>query len=121
MLLDRGVKPSEALVDAGRYYKPHTKLLANIERGPYLDVVRLLLDAGVDVNESIGKDSPLAGAIAAEHTALFEFLLERGADLRSPGTAEECVRRAKKDGLESMLLLLAKHGIDVNVDLEEAA
>jgi len=119
MLLDRGVKPSEALVDAGRYYKPHTKLLANIERGPYLDVVRLLVDAGVDVNESIGKESPLAGAIAAEHTALFEFLLERGADLRSPGTAEECVRRAKKDGLESMLLLLEKYGVDVNDDMEE--
>ena len=120
MLLDRGVKPSEALVDAGRYYKPHTNLLANIERGPYLDVVRLLLDAGVDVNESIGKDSPLAGTIATEHTALFEFLLGRGAGLHSPGTAEECVRRAKKDGLESMLLLLEKHGVDVNVDLEEA-
>ncbi|KAH6873357.1 ankyrin repeat-containing domain protein [Alternaria rosae] len=121
ILLDRGVNPSEALVDAGRYCTAHAKLLANVERGPYLDVVRLLLDAGVDVNESIGKDSPLAGAIAAEHTSLFEFLLERGADLHSPGTAEECMRRAKKDGLETMLLLLEKHGVDVNVGLEEAA
>ena len=124
MLLDRGVNISDAVVEVGinesRTVVP-TKLLANVERGPYLDVVRLLLDAGVDVNESIGKDSPLAGAIATEHTALFEFLLERGADLHSPGTAEECVRRAKKDGLESMLLLLEEHGVDVNVDLEEAA
>ena len=124
MLLDRGVNISDAVVEVGinesRTVVP-TKLLANAERGPYLDVVRLLVDAGVDVNESIGKDSPLAGAIAAEHTSLFEFLLERGADLRSPGTAEECVRRARKNGLVSMLLLLGKHGVDVNVDLEEAA
>jgi len=40
--------------------------------------------------------------------------------LHSPGTAEECVRRAKKHGLESMLMLLENHGVDVNVGLEEA-
>ncbi len=114
MLLDRGVKTSDALVDVGTGHSVPAKLLAKAERGPHLDVVRLLLDAGVDVNESIGKESPLAKAVATEHTALFEFLLERGADLHSPGTAEECVRQAKKDGSESMLLLLEKHGVDVN-------
>ena len=125
MLLDRGANISDALVhvEGTESLTVPAELLAQGKYGygPYLDVVRLLLDAGVDVNESIGKDSPLAGAIATEHTALFEFLLERGADLHSPGTAEECVRRAKKDGLESMLLLLKKHEVDVNVDLEEGA
>ena len=122
-LLNRGLEIVDALVDVGTWNASRVvpaKLLANLKQGPYLDVVRLLLDAGVDVNESIGKDSPLAGAIATEHTALFEFLLERGADLHSPGTAEECVRRAKKHGLESMLMLLENHGVDVNVGLEEA-
>jgi hypothetical protein len=114
LLLDRGVKISDALVEVHIGHSKPAKLLAKAERGPHLDVVRLLLDAGVDVNESIGKESPLAKAIATEHTALFEFLLERGADLHSPGIAEECVRRAKKDGSESMLLLLEKHGVDVN-------
>jgi hypothetical protein len=123
LLLGRGIKVSDALADVGTYPTKcvvPAKLLARTVTGPYLDVVRLLLDAGVDVNESIGKESPLAGAIATEHPALFEFLLQRGADLHSPGTAEECVRRAKKDGLESMLSLLEKHGVDVNVPLEEA-
>jgi hypothetical protein len=123
LLLGRGIKVSDALADVGTYPTKcvvPAKLLARTVTGPYLDVVRLLLDAGVDVNESIGKESPLAGAIATEHPALFDFLLQRGADLHSPGTAEECVRRAKKDGLESMLSLLEKHGVDVNVPLEEA-
>jgi hypothetical protein len=75
--------------------------------------VQLLLDAGVDANESIGAESPLASAIGMEHVVLFNLLLERGADLDSPGTAEECVRRAKKDGLESMLTLLEEHGVDI--------
>ncbi|KAI4945663.1 hypothetical protein J4E91_008006 [Alternaria rosae] len=120
MLLDRGANIGDALahVEGTESRIVPAKLLAKAKygHGPYLDVVRLLLDAGVDVNESIGKDSPLAAAIATEHAALFEFLLERGADLYSSGTAEECVRRARKDGLESMLLLLEKHGVDVNVD-----
>jgi hypothetical protein len=60
----------------------------------------------------------LASAISMEHTELFNFLIERGADLDTSGTAEECVKRAKKDGLDSMLSLLKEHGVDVG-DLDE--
>ncbi|CAN9106918.1 unnamed protein product [Alternaria alternata] len=120
VLLDRGIKTSDSMVGLSQSPKS-AQLLSNFKLGPYLDVVRLLLDAGVDVNESIGKESPLACAIAAEHTALFNFLLERGANLHSPGTAEECVRRAKQDGLESMLSLLEQHGVNVKDCSEQAA
>ena len=120
MLLDRGTKISDALIEEDSSGKP-ARLLSNFRWGPYLDVVRLLIDAGVDVDESIGKESPLAWAIAAEHTALLNFLLERGANLHSPGTAEECVRRAKQDGLESMLSLLEQHGVNVEDCSEQAA
>lgn len=120
VLLGRGIKTSDAMVGSRQSPEP-AQLLSNFKFGPYLDVVRLLLDAGVDVNGSIGKESPLAWAIAAEHTALFKFLLERGANLHSPGTAEECVRRAKQDGLESMLSLLEQHGVNVKDCSEQAA
>ncbi|RYO55956.1 hypothetical protein AA0116_g8774 [Alternaria tenuissima] len=120
MLLDRGTKISDALIEEDSSGKP-ARLLSNFRWGPYLDVVRLLIDAGVDVDESIGKESSLAWAIAAEHTALFNFLLERGANLHSPGTAEECVRRAKQDGLESMLSLLEQHGVNVEDCSEQTA
>jgi hypothetical protein len=103
-LLDRGFAPGRALSAAAI--------------GPYFDIVRMLLDAGVDVNEEIGPQSPLTSAISMEHTELFNLLIERGADLNTPGTAEECVKRAKKDGLDSMLSLLKEHGVDVG-DLDE--
>ncbi|KAF2649141.1 ankyrin [Lophiostoma macrostomum CBS 122681] len=78
------------------------------------DIVRLLLDAGDDVNKTPGKNSPLVHAIAREHAAMFKLLVERGADLHLDGTAQECVQRAHNDGLDSMLVLLAEHGVDVN-------
>lgn len=94
-LLEGGIPPTDALPQASA--------------GGYLDVVRLLLDAGVDPNQTIGPKSPLASAIANEH---FTLLVERGAELHADGVAEECVRRARKDGLDSMLLLLQAHGVD---------
>jgi hypothetical protein len=97
-LLNRGIAPVSALSVAAK--------------GPYFDIARILLDAGVDANEEIGARSPLACAIEMEHTELFQFLLRRGADLHTPGTAEECLKRARKDGLESMLCLLEHHGVD---------
>lgn len=97
-LMDIGIAPTNALSSAAA--------------GGYLDIVRLLLNSGVDANETVGIKSPLVGAIAKEHTAMFNLLIERGADIHADGVAEECVRRAKKDGLESMLLLLQAHGVD---------
>jgi hypothetical protein len=81
--------------------------------GELLHVVRLLLDAGVDANEINGPKSPLVGAIAMEHTGMFTLLLERGADLHKDCEAAEWVHRTKKDGLESMLLLLQAYGVDI--------
>jgi ankyrin repeat protein len=92
----------QRLLEAGI---PPTDALRGASAGGHLDVVRLMLDAGVDPNETMGPKSPLASAIAKEHTAMFTLLVERGADLHADGVAEECVRRARKDGLDSMLLL----------------
>ncbi|KAF2824124.1 ankyrin [Ophiobolus disseminans] len=86
----------------------------------HLDIVRLLLDVGVDANETIGPGSPLASAISREHKAMFRLLIEREADVYATGVAEECMRRARKEGLESMLLLLKEHGVDIGEDAYDA-
>lgn len=103
-LLDRGIKQISALSGA--------------EKGPFHDTTRLLLDAGVDPNESIGSNSPLVNAISMEHTGLFKILVERGADLNTPGTAEKCVKRARKDGMKAILKLLEEHGVDVSANFD---
>jgi ankyrin repeat protein len=91
-----------------------TGALAKGSKVSYLDIVRLLLDAGIDANETVGRRSPLVSAISLEHTAMFNLLLERGADL-SEDKAKRCVRKAKAkaQGLESMLRLLEERGVDV--------
>jgi len=94
---------------------PPTNALANAAAGGYLDVVRLLLDAGADANATIGPKSPLVSAIAKEHPVMFRLLIERGADVHATGVAEECVKRAKEEGLESMLLLLQGQGVDIGL------
>ena len=45
---------------------------------------------------------------------MFNLLLERGADIHAEGVIRECVRRARTDGLDSMLELLQAHGVDTD-------
>jgi hypothetical protein len=124
-LLAHGASPEQTIAMASNWGRielvqrlleigiPPTGALSKASAGGYLDLVRLLLDAGVDPNETMGPKSPLVNAIAKEHTAMFTLLVERGADLHADGVAEECVQRARKDGLDSMLLLLQAHGVDI--------
>lgn len=98
-----------AMLQAGR---ATGNAMGRAAAGGYWDIVQLLLDAGADVNASTGKVSPLAHAISREHTSVVKLLLDRGAELKFDGTAQECVRRAKKDGLDSMLALLEESGVD---------
>jgi hypothetical protein len=124
-LLAHGAGPEQTIATASQWGRielvqvllnagiPPTGAFSKASAGGYLDVVRSLLDAGVDANETAGSKSPLANAIAMEHTAMFNLLIDRGTDLHADGVAEECVCRAQKDGLESMLLLLQAHGVDI--------
>lgn len=68
-------------------------------RKGYADVVRLLLDFGVDPND--GKPAPLLGAVQSEHTGIVRLLVGKGARIC------QTLRRAqKRTELQSMLELL---------------
>ncbi|KAF1994382.1 hypothetical protein P154DRAFT_581858 [Amniculicola lignicola CBS 123094] len=90
LLLDHGAKA--------------TGTIAVAAYGGYMEIVRMLLDHGVDPDESyiakgayhppedeVGRPYPpaLVSALKLEHTALFEFLLERGATL-TPEIGTHC-------------------------------
>jgi hypothetical protein len=65
----------------------------------YADIVRLLLDLGVDPND--GKPAPLLGAVQSEHTGIVHLLVGKGARIC---LALRKVR--KRTELQSMLELL---------------
>ncbi len=55
----------------------------------------------------------LVYAIEKEHEAMFRLLINRGADPKDAETSAECIKVARKNGLESMLDLLAEFGVEV--------
>ena len=144
LLVDRGACTTSAIaVAAANGHTAVVRILLNIgadpldglmraARGGYLDIVRMLLDAGVDPSESVDTEYvsiyisgglgeelpskvPLACAIANEYVEMATLLWERGAR-HDVYAAMECKRIAIEEGLESMLTLLTKWGID---ELEE--
>lgn len=77
-----------------------------------LEIVQILLDHGCDVNE--GSPPPIVVAVGLEHQGIFSLLRERGAVLDTPGAGNEATALAKAGGLQSMLNLLSREGVDVD-------
>lgn len=85
-----------------------------------LDFVRLLLDAEAGRKEEAkeaaswiggyGRPGCLQNAIRHENAAMFELFLARGA--RFDLAKKKCLDIAKKEGFESMVILLKQHGAD---------
>jgi hypothetical protein len=102
-------------------YAPHeTKVpgaLSTAATGGSLEIVKLLLNSGSDINETgrmRDRTSPPAfvSALELEHTHMFYYLRDRGAKFGSLG---EAVGRAKTAGLDSMLELLTAEGVDIDL------
>ena len=67
------------------------------------DVVKLLVAYGAEVNGS--NPALLVSAVQREHTSMFYWLMEHGAELTG-AVYEEAMKLAIEDGLESMIELL---------------
>jgi cytochrome c len=76
--------------------------------------IQLLLDQGVDINESSGTAPPLYFAINTEHVEAAELLIERGADVNARSTWGMPLHTAATRGMASIATLLLEHGADPN-------
>jgi hypothetical protein len=80
--------------------------VAAAARCGYVDIVRVLLQSGADVNEDMGDLSAVCYAVLLENTSMFYYLIEHGANVPSATMREDTAKRAKISGVESMLGLL---------------
>ena len=81
--------------------------------------VKILVEAGADMNKKHLYDTPLVSAVKGGHEECVEFLLNKGADVniteRCRGTAVDV---AARNGHEACLNLLIKAGADVNAAID---
>ena len=77
--------------------------------------VKILIEAGADVNKKRSLDTPLARAVKGGHEECVEFLLSKGADVNIKGCwRDTAVDVAARYGREACLNLLIKAGANVN-------
>ncbi|KAI1486966.1 ankyrin repeat-containing domain protein [Biscogniauxia mediterranea] len=86
--------------------------LSEAARAGSLTIVRKLLDFGADPNPPAIQLLPIERAVHAEHAAMIELLLARGATLDGE-SGKKALRWALRYGLESMVDLLAEHGVSL--------
>lgn len=97
------------------YAREGTALIRAAERGD-LAIVRLLLDAGADVDGACGcaaGETPLWAAAAADYPEVVAYLLERGANPNAPGPlGHTCLHVAAMRGWPRLARTLLEHGAD---------
>jgi len=79
-------------------------------KGGHLDVVKILIEAGADPNK--GDPLPIVRAISMERKDVFRELIKHGASLDGENGAK-AVKKAREEGLTSMLAFLGEHGVDI--------
>ena len=102
LLLDHGADPNW-------YSEVDTALMAAARKGS-LPIARLLVQHGAGVND--GAPPPIVLAVRNEHVDMFRFLRENGAVLDTPETGAWAMAVAQHYGLESMIELLVREGVE---------
>ncbi|KAH9985146.1 hypothetical protein BJV77DRAFT_1071565 [Russula vinacea] len=81
----------------------------------HMDVVRVLLDHGANVNTIDKKNTPLSSAYDGKHLEIMRLLLEHGADADALHRCNDLVlHQASIDGQAEVVHLLLRHNADVN-------
>lgn len=103
-LLDQGAKVTFTIVNAAI-------------RGHSTEVFQALLDAGLDINELVGHmGSHLIDAIQSNQPAHFvSFMLEKGANLRSPRLIDQWtpIQVSAMDSSDALTALLIENGVQL--------
>lgn len=87
-------------------------------RQGHVDVAKVLLDAGADIEGVAGNAaSPLVIAAHSGHTTLAQLLLQRGADANAMGAGYNALHAAILRGDLPLVTALLQHGADPNVRL----
>lgn len=105
---------------------PHEKIaprsLSNAAAGGCMELVKLLVEHGNDIDEPNNErypysshPPPIVSAIWLEDRKMFQYLREHGAIFDTPTTVGVAVGRAKQDGLDSMLEFMASEGTDLDL------
>ena len=97
--------------------RPRQYILQRAVSGGYVQVVRLVLDLGVDINaRSEVYGNPLHAAILTCNQTIAELLIEKGADVNCEGGkyGSALQAAAATHGMDPIVKLLLKKGADVN-------
>ncbi|KAG4433225.1 hypothetical protein IFR05_011279 [Cadophora sp. M221] len=110
LMLEQGADPN--------WYSPDLTPLMVATFKNRLDLVRLLVEYGANVND--GCPPPIVLAIRQENTSIFKYLRNNGARLDTPDTGAWCMSEARRYRLKSMEVLLVEDGIDASTFLDRA-
>ncbi len=99
-----------ALLEAGCEFEDADILFRPSSYG-YLEIVRVLLEAGVDPNDWV-YDDPLSVACGEGHLEIVQLLLGAGAD---PNISENALPRASRRGHAEIVQMLLAAGANPNV------
>ena len=113
-LLKAGKNPREVLVGSGIKFTGEEFIKAAEERR--MDVVRLFVDAGMDINiDGMGKSKALTTATFNGHYDIVKYLIEKGADLSVTNYGgNNALMEAVRSNKTEIVKLLIKSGIDLN-------
>lgn len=95
----------------------HASLIATSIEGGYLEIVKILISHGLDVNAPINRfgETPLLRALCEKHNEIVALLLSSGAD---PNLADQIgfspLMSASANGDVDMIEFLMRHGADPN-------
>lgn len=112
LLLQHGAKP---ILYHGPKWTSNDLSIA-VQKGN-LGIVKTLVRAGAPLNA--GDNPPIISAIMLEYTEMFNYLMNRGAQLRGREIGTLAAKMARDAGLESRLELVSQHVTPAQLEVQK--